>query len=399
MTSSTTYKRDFLKNNRDFWIISEGRDSAIGGNAIEDEDVSGPFKEYLLSDIGRYLLNPKTIEVKKKLIGCEIHYKQRGLKKILNVFRRFLPIGSKRKKKMAYSPDVIISRYKLRIPPLQDPGLENHLTAIYDRLRFYDSVSKRLAKLNPRTISQIVGICEDIGGNFSYLKLQGSIEEKIKYIDSVISKDVRVLLNRAYVAEGLFELRGYDFESHPADKFYQILTYNSNGKQKACVLTDTHSIDFYLNDIQLLKYMHFLELSLKANPGLRNTFDLSIQGKIKPLKLFFNKKLEIDYAKAHFPEVYKIIFNELKLGPNQRNLIKPILNYLQIGVSLNFLPRTDTEEVRMHTHTSVLHDIRAVEPLRKNLAKVYAEIQKRAFDSDGGVYYLLDSFNGFSNAK
>ena len=146
MTSSTTYKRDFLKNNRDFWIISEGRDSAIGGNAIEDEDVSGPVKEYLLSDIGRYLLNPKTIEVKKKLIGCEIHYKQRGLKKILNVFRRFLPIGSKRKKKMAYSPDVIISRYKLRIPPLQDPGLENHLTAIYDRLRFYDSVSKRLAK-------------------------------------------------------------------------------------------------------------------------------------------------------------------------------------------------------------------------------------------------------------
>jgi hypothetical protein len=399
LARSTINKREILKKHKDFWIISEGRDSAIAGNVIEDEGVSGPVKEYYLSGIGRYLLNPKTIEVRKKLIGCEIHYKQRGLKKIHHFFRRFLPMGSKRKQKMAYSPEVILSRYKLRIPHLQDPGLEDHLTTIYKRLRFYDSVSKRLAKLNPRTITQIVGICEDIGGNFSYLKLQGSIEEKIKYIDSVISKDVRVLLNRACVAEGLFELRGYDFESHSADKFYQILSYNSNGQQKACVLTDTHSIDFYLNDTQLLRYMHLLELSLKANPGLRNTFDLSIQGKIKPLKLFFNKKLEIDYAKAHFPEVYKIIFNELKLGPNQQNLIKPILNYLQIGVSLNFLPRADTEEGRMHTHTSVLHDIRAVEPLRKNLAKVYAEIQKRTFDSDAGVYYLLDSFDGFSNAK
>jgi len=399
LTSLITNNRDMLEKRNDIWIISESRDSDNVWNTIEDDDVSGPVKEYILSDIGRYLLNPKTIEVKKKLIGCEIHYKQGGLKKMNNVLRRFLPMGSKRKKQMALSPDVIISRYKLRIPSLQDPGLEDHLTAIYDRLRFYDSVSKRLAKVNPRTTSQIVGICEDIGGNFSYLKLQGSIEEKIKYIDSSISKDVRVLLNGACVAEGLFELRGYDFESHSADKFYRILSFNSNGKQKACVLTDTNSIDFYLNDTQLLKYMHLLEQSLKTNPKLRYTFKLSMEGKIRPMKLFFNKKLEIDYSKSNFPEVYRIIFNELKLGPNQRNLIKPILNYLQIGVSLHYLPLADAEEGRMHTHTSVLHDFRALEPLRKNLPKVYSEIQKRVFDSDAGMHYLLDSFSGLSHVK
>jgi len=120
LARSTINKREILKKHKDFWIISEGRDSAIAGNVIEDEGVSGPVKEYYLSGIGRYLLNPKTIEVRKKLIGCEIHYKQRGLKKIHHFFRRFLPMGSKRKQKMAYSPEVILSRYKLRIPHLQD---------------------------------------------------------------------------------------------------------------------------------------------------------------------------------------------------------------------------------------------------------------------------------------
>ena len=39
-----------------------------------------PAKNIDISDLGRYLLNPNSIEIKKKLIGGEIHYKQGALK-------------------------------------------------------------------------------------------------------------------------------------------------------------------------------------------------------------------------------------------------------------------------------------------------------------------------------
>jgi hypothetical protein len=34
---------------------------------VVDGNVAGPYKEYKISDIGRYLLNPDSIEVKKRL--------------------------------------------------------------------------------------------------------------------------------------------------------------------------------------------------------------------------------------------------------------------------------------------------------------------------------------------
>ena len=85
-------------------------------------------------------------------------------------------------------------------------------------------------------------------------------------------------------------------------------------------------------------------------------------------------------------------------GSNQRNLIKPILNYLQIGISLNYVLATDDKDDRMFTHISVLHDLRALEPLRKNLPDVYAAVVKQGFITDSGRYYLLDSINGYDNA-
>ena len=56
-----------------------------------------------------------------------------------------------------------------------------------------------MGELDPRKIVQIVGICEDVGGNYSYLKLQGSIEEKIKYLGNLISKEVGVILNKSFL--------------------------------------------------------------------------------------------------------------------------------------------------------------------------------------------------------
>ena len=387
------------RNNSNVWNISEGWLSEIDLDRIVEANVPGPCKEYKISDICRYLLNPNPIEIKKKLIGGEIHYKQGPIKQIRKAFHKILPGSSKRlEKNSMYSPEVIVSRYKLQIPPLKDPQLESHLNLIVDQLASYDSVAKKLVVLDPRKIVQIVGICEDAGGNYSYLKLKGSIEEKIKYLGNFISKDVGVILNKAYIADGLFELRGYDFLSYDPFKAFKLVTYNSDGDQKACVLTENNTIDFYLKDYHLLKNMLLLEQSLKSNPSLNHAFKLCHQGQATPIKLFFNKELEIDYSKAALPEIYQDVFKTLKVELNKKNLIQPILNYLQIGISLSYILLSDSHRDRMHTDISVLHDLRALEPLRKNLPHVYSAVVKRAMISEVGRFYLLDSINGYSNA-
>ena len=385
--------------NKRLWIISEGRFSDIDLGRIVEGDGIGPCKEYNISAIGRYLLNPDSIEIKKKLIGGEIHHKQGPVKKLRKAFHKILPGSARRQEKNSWlSPEVIVSRYKLQVPPLKDSHLERHLNQIVEQLRLYDSVAKKLVEMDPRKIIQIVGICEDVGGNYSYLKLQGSIEEKIKYLGSFISKDVGVVLNKAYIDDGLFELRGYDFFSHDPAQTYKLITYYSGGDQKACVLTENNQIDFYLKDCHLLKQMHLLEQSLKSNPSLSHAFNLCLEGQATPIKLFFNKKLEIDYSKAALPEFYLDVFKTLNVELNKKNLIQPILNHLQIGISLSYILLSDASQDRMHTDISVLHDLRALEPLRKNLPHVYSAVVKQATVSEAGRYYLLDSINGYNNA-
>ncbi len=385
-------------NNSKIWIISEGRHSDINLKGLVDGNAAGPYKEYIISDIGHYLLNPHSIEIKKRLIGGEIHYKQGVLKKIGKSFRKILPNGSRRQKKGSLiSPELIVSPYKLRIPPMKDPDLEAYLNEFYGLLRPYDSVPKKLALLDPHKIVEIVGVCEDIGGNYSYLKLKGSIEEKIKYLENSFSKDVGVILNRAYIADGLYELRGYDFESYTAEESYRLISYSKDGDPTACVLTAHNKIDFYLDDYNLIKNMHLLEQSLRASPSISKAFSRCVKGQATPIKLFFNKKLEIDYAKTALPAIYQNVFKTLDVGLSQRNLIKPILNYLQVGVSLNYILPEEGQEDRMYTHISVLHDFRALEPLRKNLPQVYSALLKQAFITETGRYYLLDSINGYNN--
>jgi len=389
---------DLSHNNNNIWIISEGRYTDVSLEGVNDGKFAGPYKEYKISDIGRYLLNPNSIEVKKKLIGGEIHYKQGALKKIGRLFRKVLPNTSRRRNKgQSISPELIVSRYKLRIPPMKDADLEAHLNQFFGLLRSYDSVPKKLALLDPHKIFEIIGICEDIGGNYSYLKLKGSIEEKIKYLENSFSKDVGVVLNRAYIADGLFELRGYDFESYKPERSYRLISFTNDGGPAACVLTGHRKVDFYLSDYTLIKHMHLLEQSLRTNPSISEAFIRCVKGQATPIKLFFNKKLEIDYAKTALPAIYQNVFKTLDVELNQRNLVKPILNYLQIGVSLNYILPEEGQEDRMYTHISVLHDFRALEPLRKNLPQVYSALLQQAFSTEAGRYYLLDSINGYSN--
>ena len=381
-----------------FWIISEGRNVDGDPDRIEGDPDQGTLREYQITEIARYLINPGSIEIKKRLIGCEIHYRKPRLTRIKESFSRIFPRTIRQWiNANASPPEVLVSNCKLKIPFMNNRELEAHLLSIYEHLRSYDVVIKRLPHLKVQKIEHLIGICEDIGGNLSYLKLQGSIEEKIKYIAAHISKDVGVVLRKAYQADGLFELRGFEFSSEKIERTYRLITFLSDGKPKACVMDGDDSVDFWVDDEELLKYLHLLEHSIRANPNLKDAFYLCRTGQAKAVKLFFNKKFEIDYSKTHFPKVYREVFNAQNVATKQRNLVKSSLNYLLIGVSLNYVPLNDGADDRLYTQISVLHDLRAIETLKNNLPQVYSEISKSAFISEAGRFYLLDSIEGHSN--
>jgi len=396
----TTTKNEcgFLDSNPDIWIISAGRDSHLDLSTIEGMKKNEQVKEYQISDIAYYLLNPKPIEVYKRLIGCEIHYQQRLSTKIIEKIKRLFP----RRMRLLWNghmipPEVLISHSKIEIPILKDKALENHLSSIYESLRSYDSVSKRLPQLDPYHIAHVIGICRDIGGTFSYLKLQGSIDDKLKYIQNYISKNVGVLLRRAYIGDGLFEMRGFDFTAFRSGHVHRLIVYQKNGKPNGCVLNSKNAVAYHLEDVSLLKFLRLLQQALEDDLKLKGAFDFCIRGKAKPVKLFFNRQLEVDYSKTLFPQIYRHILNNKKINSKLHNLIRPALNYLQIGISFNYIPQPDYGVDSMITLISVLHDLRALELLRKNLPVVYNEIEKRVSVSEAGKYYLLDSIEGFNS--
>ncbi len=162
-------------------------------------------------------------------------------------------------------------------------------------------------------------------------------------------------------------------------------------------MNSNNKVDFALDDAELIKYMLLLEQSLKADANLKNAFDLCIRNQASPFKLFLNKQFEVDYSKSPFPEIYRHILKANNIDPNQQNLIRPALNYLQIGISFNYIPQSNGAEEKMMTLISVLHDLRALDLLRKNLPRVYDEISKYVSVSEAGKFYLLDSIEGFNH--
>ena len=384
----------------DIWVISEGRNSPFDLSKIDGEKVDGTVREYQISDIGCYLLNPQPIEIEKRLIGCEIHSPQRITTKIIEKLKRLLP-GRLRGVWNSHMipPEVLVSNCKIWIPPLHDKTLQTHLFHIYESLRAYDPVSRRLSQLDPHQIAHVIGICKDLGGSLTYLKLQGSIEEKLRYMQNYLSKNVGVLLRKAYIGGGLFEMRGFDFSTYRPDHSHRLIVFERSGKPQCYVFSSSNSVEFRLDNIDLLKYLFLLQQALADDVKLISAFENCIRNQAKPVKLFFNQKLEVNYARSPFPKIYRDILNANKIDLSQRNLIRPALNYMQIGISFNYIPQSNGSEENMATLISVLHDLRALEMLRKKLPQVHSEIQNRVKGSEAGLFYLLDSIEGFNHEE
>ena len=381
----------------DIWVISKGNLTDMDLSRICEGGKTETVTAYSLSELGRYLLDPNPIQVEKKLIGCEVHYYP-PFYKIKSKIRKILPKKLHGMLKDEHiPPDSLLSNYVTNKAPMNDKNLELHLNRVIALLMPYDPVIKKLSDLDQGKVADIVGTCQDVGGNLSYLNIQGSIDDKTDYMAEYIYKKVGVILEKAYISDGLFEMKGFDFQSYEAEKSYRLIKFLINGEAKACVLGVDDKVEYWVKDVKLLHYLQLFAQLIKMNPKLNKSLKLCTTGKAEPMKLFFNRQIEIDYSEANLPEIYRRVFEIHDIAPSKKSVVKRLLNHSQLGVTFNYVPQSRTSADRLFVNFSVMHNFKALEPIKDALPQVYSEINKSASITEVGKFYLLDSFRGYKD--
>ena len=386
---------DTLKNTRKIWIISESKPSDKEHlDSIKDDNISGPFKEYNLSELGWYLLNPSPIIIKDRLIGCNITLKKSKQRKISDKIKDFF---LKRSEESMLSSDLtreFISYSHVKSYTFRDPGLENHFKKIYNALRPYDSLLRMLYQLDISRVHGITGICEDIVGNRYQLDLQGSVNDKLNYMTTNLLTDVNITMKKSYLSRGLFELRGFDFSTYDPLKIYKLVRFYKNGTPDYCVIGKNKESRFLVSGSKLVYCMQLFQQSLETNDKLYDAVDLCFKNKARPFKLFFTKQLEFSYTNTHLPKIFRTNVDVINLPPEEKTVIAETLNAQQQVISFNYVPHSEGGNEKMHTNISVMHAVKALEPIKKQIPDLFSEINEHAPLSDSGKYYLLDSMRG-----
>lgn len=387
-----------LLNDHRVWIISRGRHTRLDLSKVYEGLQTAFVIEYGISDLARYLINPEPIEIRKKLIGCEIRYVRSFPDKVRQRLRQAFPPGFSRLfKEGKIHAETLLTETDQSGPYLKDKGLRMHIEKIRSELRAYDPILKRLAGLETSEISTIMGICEDMGGNRSMLNLKGTIEEKISYVATYLTKEVGVVLEKAHVSNGFFEMSGFDFSRYNPDNSHRLIKFYVNGTPRICVIGPDGRVEFWVEDCALINQMQLLEYSIRANPKFSRSLSLCAKGEAKALRLLFKKQLEIDYTKSPLPDLYRNLFETYRIETNKKNAIMRSLRNFQIGILFNYVPESHGGRKKPFTNVSVIHDVKALEPIKADLPEIYSIIKRMASASEAGRFYLLDSMKGYAN--
>lgn len=379
------------------WIISNGNTINLDPSSICEEPVSGPVTEYSISELGRYLLDPSPITLQEKVVGCKVKYRNKTSGSIRGFFKKLLSDKKSDTTEREQGIEELISHSKTGSPELEDAGLNAHFVKISEMLRPYDPVQKRLAALDREQIAEITAVCEEVGGGRYPLNLQGSIEEKINFVSRSLSQKAKVVFNKAYLLNGLFEMRGYGFNTYNPDHFFRLIKFNQNDKPRYYVVDANFKFQFWVDENLLINYIHIIEHAIKSDPQLREAFLLCIKGHAKPLKLFFSKKLEQKYSGIYLPSTYREVFRSLNISEGEKETVTKALNDFQYVVFFNYVPKVSEGKQKLVTNITVMHDLKALEPIRSRVPELYSEIHKKSSVSDAGKFYLLDSIRESQN--
>ncbi len=382
---------------KDIWIISSGKAINLDPSSICEEPVSGPVTEYKISELGRYLLDPNPISLEEKVVGCKVTYRKKSGGALRRFTQKFFSGKDKSAEDSGPEVEEIISSSKTGDPNFDDKHLNAHFKTISAMLKPYDPVKNRLSELDKDRISDITAICEEIGHSRYPLNLQGSIEEKINFVSNSLSRKAKVVFNKAYMLNGLFELRGFKFDNFNPDTFYRLIRFTQNNKPRYYVVDANFKFKFWSNDNMLVNYMHILEQTIESDPKLKEALMLCVKNNAKPLKLFFSNKLDQQYSGIYLPTTYREVFNSINVSHNEKETITKALNDKQNIVFFNYIPWGEDGEQKLFTNISVMHDLRALDTIKSQMPQLYSEINKKARISDAGRLYLMDSIREKQN--
>ena len=380
-------------NNSGLWIISPGHFAKFDLNGVIPGAKQITATEYKISSVGRYMIGPIPFEISKQLVGCEVRWRPSTLARWKQVFRKL--------RGQQLVSDRVPLKLFLEFNDLKkksdDEGLTNHVNAIYDHLRPYDSFYQSLTDIDLKEIEEIVGICEDNMAVQSYLTLNGNLADQLSFVKKLAGKAVNVRLERAHIANGLFEMKGFDFKTYSPDDAFRLIQFNIDNQIRALVLKPDNTLDFWVEDVKLIHYLKLFGHSIQQNDKMRESLRNCIQGNAVPLRLLVDHSLEIDYRHGPLPIIFQNAAQDGHLNDQSSKLLKQTLNLYQVGVSLNTLSNKDTRIEELCTDISVLHNLRALEPIKNKLPSIVDELSKKAANCDAGQFYLLDTIRGVRN--
>lgn len=396
MHDNTAFGRNSQQNNeKTIWIATGGRYTNLNLANVCEEPVTGPVTEYDISEIARYLLNPNPITLEEKVIGCKIFYRDNGDKRRLGRKKGKGSDGDSDSDK-AHTEE-ITTLSKTGEPAFRDKDLNGHFNKIREMLKPYDPVQKRIAALDRDGIDDVKAVCEQISGNKYVLSLQGSVNEKLKFISDSLSKNTKIVFNKAHLASGLFEMRGFDFQTFNPQIKYKLVKLTSNDKTRYCVLTANYNFEYWVEDNLLVNYLQLLEHAVRTDGKLVESLELCINGDARPFKLFFSKQMDQSYTEKNFPTTYRELLRTVDLSAPDKDALASTLNNKQSIVFFNYLPAATDGKQTLCTNISVLHDFKALEAIREKVPDIYMQINKKVSETDAGRLYLLDSLRGFQD--
>jgi hypothetical protein len=372
------------------WVVSPARVArfAIDFPGMEKGPVTA--REYRISAIGHYLVSPAALNIRRRLAGCEIHWQVSRISRWLSPFRRFVGKNSADRR----APLSLLMDFPNPVTSPFASDLKRHIERLYDGLRPFDTFFRTLEGIEPDQVSRIVGICEDEDGLRAPVALAGAPLEQLDFVRRQAGRQIDVRLKRAHIADGLFEMKGFDFTHFDPRTAHRLIRFVHEGQPKACVLNEDHTIAFWLDDVKLVNYLQLFEFCIQHNRPLRESLLHCIHGKSAAQRLLFNPHLAIDYSRAPLPAVFQEAIGRIHPPAAYDGLIKQNLNQYQVGVSFNTMNLQEGGRSELCTHISVLQDLRALEPIKDHVPELFAEMAKRSAPSEEGSYYLLESISG-----
>ncbi len=380
------------------WIITPGAYTDFDVAQLGIKAKPKRVMTYGISDLGRYLIQPGPIEVENQLVGCTHKPVITGAGRLRQSLKRILA-GHPTPRPEGGDRHEILARNTIKIPTLKDRQLAGHAEHLRGLLEPLDPAFQEIAAIDPRKTADIQGICEDEAGHRTVLTLKGDTAAKQQYMLKHLLKPVRTTLASVHIAEGLYEMRGWPNALFRAKRRHRLLRFHVDGKFFACLLNAKDRMAFWINDIKHLHRMVLLQQAIDTSPPLADTLNQCLSDEVRPMRLMFNPNIGIDYSRNRIPQVYQELFSTLDLDLEMRRDVIRSLNHRQLGVSLSYTTQPGFGDPHPITHISVMHDVKALEPLRSGAPQVFAAISQRATVSEAGQYYLLENIRGRSDGS